>query len=233
MNESDVALRLLLAEDDPVSAGFLREALLALPARVDVAMDAAAAMALARQAGYHACLLDAHLPDASGIELLAALRSVHPRLPALAHTASREPQLHAALRDAGFAQVLVKPLPIRALHQAVRELLGSQASTPGAVARARWDDAAALSALGKPEHVAAMRALFRTELPAQRQRVADAFAAGNHEALAAELHRLSAACGFVGAARLADAVQALRGTPGQDAALQAFMDAAADVLACD
>jgi HPt (histidine-containing phosphotransfer) domain-containing protein len=87
-----------------------------------------------------------------------------------------------------------------------------------------WDDAAALAALnGNAEHVAALRTLFLDELPGMRTQIADA---GTR---AATLHRLRASCGFVGAARLADAVQALQES-SSDAALQRVLDTLWDTL---
>jgi hypothetical protein len=68
-------------------------------------------------------LLDANLPDGSGIELLARLRERHPRVPALAHTADDSPSLKSRLLASGFAAVLVKPLTAVVLQRAVRQAL--------------------------------------------------------------------------------------------------------------
>jgi HPt (histidine-containing phosphotransfer) domain-containing protein len=95
-----------------------------------------------------------------------------------------------------------------------------------------WDDAAALTALkGEQAHVDALRRLFLDELPAQRQAVLAALAAGDIERAGRDLHRLRASCGFVGAARLAEAVRGLESEPRSDGALQRFDDAAGDLLA--
>ena len=95
-----------------------------------------------------------------------------------------------------------------------------------------WDDAAALAALGgEQRHVDALRRLFLEELPGQRRAVAAALAAGDVEAAGRELHRLRASCGFVGAARLAEAVHALQAQPRSGDALQRFDAAAGDLLA--
>ena len=51
------------------------------------------------------------------------------------------------------------------------------------------------------------------------------------ERLRAELHRLQAGCGFVGAARLAGAVAALRARPASPDALAELAEAAATLLA--
>ena len=73
------------------------------------------------------------------------------------------------------------------------------------------------------EHVAALRRLFLDELPGMRAGIADpATRAGT-------LHRLRASCGFVGAARLDAAVQALQESKSE-AALQRVLDTLQDTL---
>lgn len=117
---------LLLVEDDPVSRGFLQAALSALPAQVLIAATAAEALVVADTTRAVLWLIDAHLPDASGIELLHRLRLSDPSTPALAHTAETSPALHTRLRDAGFAAVLTKPIALLTLHAAVRDVLDAR-----------------------------------------------------------------------------------------------------------
>jgi CheY-like chemotaxis protein/HPt (histidine-containing phosphotransfer) domain-containing protein len=231
--------RILLVEDDPTSRQFLVATLEAFPAVVDAAATAAAARAHAARHAYALLLVDAHLPDGDGVGLLAALRAQGQQAPAIAHTAAREPVLRDALLAAGFAAVLGKPLTGPALHAAMQSALGAPAPAASGSLRVAepapadadapvWDDAAALSALhGQQAHVDALRALFRDELPAARDAVAAAVAAGDGLALERQLHRLRASCGFVGAGRLAAAVQALQRDPS---ALPAFLAAAQDTL---
>ena len=91
MNPSPTALpRLLLVEDDPVSAAFLREAAAALPALVDVAGTVAEALSAASIQCHDLYLIDANLPDGRGETLLQDLRGRAPAAPALAHTAARD-----------------------------------------------------------------------------------------------------------------------------------------------
>jgi DNA-binding response OmpR family regulator len=219
--------RLLLVEDDPVSAAFLRDAASALPAEVHVARSLAEARRAIAAVRFDLWLVDAHLPDGPGETLLEAT-SEHPDIPALAHTASTEHAVRERLLSAGFRDVLCKPLGIGALHAALRTHLAATARVEEP--RPAWDDAAALCALGgDPGHVAALRDLFLQELPGQRSRVHAAAMAGDEVAIRAELHRLAASCGFVGAAGLAAAVRDLRASPLQPQALQRF-DAAVDAL---
>src|SRR5690606_13962467 len=208
---------LLLVEDDPVSAAFLAGAAADFPARVRVAgslAEADAACAACAAGAFDLLLLDANLPDGRGEDLLRSLRERDIATIALAHTADTDAQLHARLLAAGFADVLRKPIGVAELHAALRRHLPADQ-------RPCWDDAGALAALGQPAHVVALRDLFLQELPEQRRRIVEAAGRGDEAALRAELHRLVASCGFVGAARLGGAALRLRVGPSEGGALRA------------
>lgn len=230
--------RVLLVEDDPASRLFLAGALEAMPATVVVAGTVADALRLAADSpAFDLWLVDANLPDGSGAGLLRGLRALDQATPALAHTASRERDALDALLAAGFAEVLVKPLTAATLQAGVGRVLGIAGPARIAEPPMRcgklpvWDDGAAATALGgDPAHVAALRALFLAELPAQRDAVLAALDRGDTGAAAAELHRLQASCGFVGAARLAAAVDALRARMDSGEARAGFAHAADDAL---
>ncbi len=213
--------RLLLVEDDPVSAVFLRDAASVLPAVVEVAGSLAEAIACATSRSHDLLLVDANLPDGRGETLLQQLRERGIATPALAHTAARDEAIRERLLTAGFIDVLCKPLAVAELHDALRRHLDIAAPTRGT--KPNWDDDAALAVLGGQQaHVDAMRGLFLKELPGQRQRVEVAAITGDEAGIRAELHRLAASCGFVGAARLAAAVRELQATPLDARALQQF-----------
>jgi HPt (histidine-containing phosphotransfer) domain-containing protein len=181
-------------------------------------------------------LIDANLPDGNGRDLLHALRMRAPATPALAHTASRDRGDLDALVDAGFAEVLIKPLAAAELQAAVRRALQLQPAPAESMARRCgklpvWDDAAAAAALdGNHAHVAALRTLFLVELPAQRDAVLGALLADDAVTALANLHRLQASCGFVGAARLGEAVGTLQVSPASARARDDFAHAVEDVL---
>ena len=225
--------RILLVEDDPVSQAFLAAAIEALPATVDRAGSLADARTLAERHVHALWLVDANLPDGRGADLLAQLRVDCPHTPALAHTASQDLQALDTLIDAGFLEVLVKPLSAKLLQAAIGRALGAAAvaSIAAGPKLPSWDDAAALSALnGQHEHVQALRKLFLDELPAQRRSIAGAAANGDLAAMRSTLHRMRASCGFVGAARLDEAVRTLESDLHCASALQRFHEAAGDLL---
>ncbi len=201
--------RLLLVEDDSVSCSFMVAVLQALPAEIDAA--GSVTTALDQKGFYDLWLLDANLPDGSGVELLGQLRARFPATPALAHTADDSLALHAQLRAAGFDEVLVKPFTALQLRQTVERLLrpvpgdslragdadGSSAAFP------LWDQATALAALnGNEEHVATLRRMFLEELGRQHDEIQASLQNGSQEVAKKVLHQLKASSGFVGAMRL-------------------------------
>ena len=203
--------RLLLVEDDLVSRGFLQAALETLPAEVDCADTARAALRCAQHHSHDLWLIDVNLPDGDGTSLLTQLRHNQPDTPALAHTADTSAPLASRLRNEGFQDVLVKPMSRDALLRSVRAALpvGSVGQLP------TWDEERALLALnGQQDHLKALRGLFMGELPGVRDAIAQAQAAGDQASLTQHLHRLQASCGFVGAARLGHAAAQLQRHPG-------------------
>lgn len=227
--DQDIPL-LLLVEDDPTTGAYLLALSQALPARVDTARSMAEAIEQARARPHALWMIDAHLPDGDGATLLARLRALGLRTPALAHTAARERAALDALVAAGFAQALGKPIDAQAWRAALLRALGRAAphatGTAPRISEAgglpTWDDAAAARALGgDPAHVSTLRGLFLAELPAQAAAIAGQDAAAMH----AQLHRLRASCALVGAARLDAAVRALQDAPGGAQARRAFDDA--------
>ncbi|MEI2454651.1 response regulator [Lysobacter firmicutimachus] len=229
--------RVLLVEDDPTSRAFLTAAVEAIPAEVDGADSLAAALALGDAQDYQLWLFDANLPDGSGSELLARLRRRHPRTIAVAHTATGESDVRERLIASGFSEVLVKPLPAAAVRAAIRRLLAlpgqecAEAPATAASAAPVWDDDSAARALnGNRTHIATLRGLFLQELPNARHAIESAHRLGNVDAVRAELHKLRASCGFVGALRLAQAVQELQAQPDSAAALTRLAAAAADTV---
>lgn len=132
------APRILLVEDDAPSRAFLAAALAGLPACVTMASSAGEALVLAATGEpFDLWLLDAHLPDADGGALLAALRLLVPATPALAHTATRDRAYATSLRARGFDGVLTKPVALAVLRMTVRDALTTAPrGVPSAMSRA-------------------------------------------------------------------------------------------------
>ena len=231
--------RLLLVEDEPASRLFLQAAAAALPAQVDTAGRLSEAYAMALERDYALWMVDANLPDGDGGALLRRLRERGLDTPAIAHTAACDEAERQRLAAQGFVDVAVKPLSAAAWQDTIRAALeGRTARGDAAGARAApgstpvWDDLAATRALGgNPTHVAALRDLFLAELPVAREQVVAAARSHDHARLRGALHKLRASAGFVGAARVDEAVQALEALPDDDSALQGFIDATEQTFA--
>ena len=229
---------ILLVEDDPTSAAFLAAAIEGLPADVDVATTRADAIAAAGARTHALWLIDANLPDGSGIALLAQLRASGGLAPAIAHTATQDRDVLDALLVAGFVQVLVKPLPAAQLQRALASALAgasrvAELEVPVALEGVLpvWDDAVAARALkGGTGNVGALRGLCLGELPHALKAITDALARHDLEGVQHTLHRLRASCGFVGATRLDAAVRELQAQPLSRAAQARFEAALQDTL---
>ena len=226
--------RLLLVEDDMTSQGFFQFVLESLPAKVDIADSCANALRLAQAGTYDMWLLDVNLPDGNGANLLRILRERHPHTVALAHTADTSQEIQRTLQQAGFQETLVKPISRDALLKSVRRALAKSATkAEGEVAEAAldWDESAAMNALnGQQAHVRALRELFLSELPSTRDAVSHALEEHDDKTLHAQLHKLQASCGFVGASRLAYAVRQLNHDPASMQARQQFGSAVSALL---
>jgi CheY-like chemotaxis protein/HPt (histidine-containing phosphotransfer) domain-containing protein len=202
MDKDATRFRVLLAEDDAVSREFLCEAIRACGGDPIACVDGPTALDRAREGQWNLLVLDHHLPGMNGEAVLAALRAdpgaATPFPPALATTA--EPgSARALLLEAGFAQVLPKPVSLETLRAAL---------APFGCVAGPLDDGNALRACGSVSAVERLRRLFaEQELP----RIHDEFEchAADPQALRPTLHRLLASCGFCGATALAHACSAL------------------------
>ena len=217
----------LLAEDEPVSRHFLDEALQALGWRCSIAEDGATALTLATTRRFDLLVFDVNLPQLDGFALLGRLRAepstASHATPALALTADHDPQLRERLIRHGFAEVGHKPIRLDDLERSIDAALGRSGTSA-----ATWDDVAASRATGgHAEIVASLRELMRRDLPAQRDAISRAWQHGDEASARAELHRLRAACGFCGAAQLANALDDLhrQATPDTRRAVLAAIDA--------
>lgn len=224
MDKDPARFRVLLAEDDTVSRQFLCEAIRACGGDPTACADGETALARARESHWNLLILDHHLPEMNGEAVLATLRAGPgggtPIPPALATTAEPD-SARTMLLEAGFAQVLPKPVSLEVLRAALAPF-GCEADS--------LDDDNALRACGSLSAVERLRRLFaEQELP----RIQDELErhAGNPQALRPTLHRLLASCGFCGATALARACGILHealasGDPGRiDTAMHGFATA--------
>ena len=114
--------RVLVVEDDPQMARFLRATLTAHDYRVTVADGVAAGAAAAAQDPPEQVLLDLGLPDGDGLELVRRLREWTGAPIIVLSARGREDDKVAAL-DAGADDYLTKPFGVRELFARIRVAL--------------------------------------------------------------------------------------------------------------
>jgi CheY-like chemotaxis protein len=208
----------LLIEDHDISREFLAQALAQLPCEVSAAESLAEAIVLVKANSFDVWLCDMHLGDAEGETILAQLRHHAPKhaknTKAIAITADLEKDVGAGLRTAGFVDVLSKPISMMQLHNAVKRVVHFSPTVAPMDSNSHWDETAALAAVGGQQNILdALRPMFLSDLPKQKISIENAFQNQDIATLKSELHKLLAACGFVGAAELSYKVKALSTNP--------------------
>jgi two-component system, OmpR family, copper resistance phosphate regulon response regulator CusR len=115
-------MKLLLVEDEPKLAAFMKEAIETLHYDVDVAHDGLLGQKLGIKNNYELIILDIILPYLSGIELCRNIRKHKPNVPILMLTAlgTTEDKLNGF--DAGADDYLVKPFEVKELLARIRAL---------------------------------------------------------------------------------------------------------------
>ncbi len=121
--------RILLVEDDPDAATFFRHVLTERGGyHVAHTADPAQALCLAECEPWDLLVSDLSLPGMTGLELLAAVRSARPNLPAMIVTAHDPALLRLPY---GFPDALLhKPVPAGELLAAAATLIARAAARP-------------------------------------------------------------------------------------------------------
>jgi len=116
-------MRILIIEDEPKVASFIRRALEEESYAVDVCTDGIQGRDLGSEVNYDLIILDLMLPGMPGIEVLKALRSAKVKTPILILTARSEVDQRVKGLDAGADDYLTKPFAIEELLARARALL--------------------------------------------------------------------------------------------------------------
>jgi len=208
----------LVADDNPVSLRFFADALAQLGLSCALANDGREAVAQAQHARFDLLLLDARMPGLDGAQALAQIRGgsgPSRDVVALATSADASAAVRRELLQAGFVDVIAKPMRLETLRTALArrlpELTGEAPTQAPPPTEAALDDARALIAAGGDAGiVAALRGLLVGELDALPAEFEEMAARADAAALRDRLHRLDASAGFCGAPGLARAGAQLR-----------------------
>ncbi|MBI4227558.1 MAG: response regulator transcription factor [Candidatus Omnitrophica bacterium] len=129
-------MRILLAEDDPAVASFVRRGLREEQYAVDVARDGEQALIRAQTDPYDLMLLDLVLPKRTGLEVLRTLRANRISTPVLVLTAKGQPEDRVTGLNLGADDYLPKPFRFEELLARIRALLRRRGGLTSTVLRA-------------------------------------------------------------------------------------------------
>jgi len=118
-----VSMRILVAEDDPPVAGFLRKNLEAEQYAVDTAADGAEAKYMAESYDYDLLILDVNLPKMTGFEVLREVRQKKPHVAILLLTGNNQVLDRVKGLDLGADDYLTKPFSLTELSARIRALM--------------------------------------------------------------------------------------------------------------
>jgi heavy metal response regulator len=116
-------MRILVVEDEPKVASFIRRALEEETYSVDAATNGSDGLELARSNSYDVVILDLMLPGLPGMDVLKAIRAARLKVPVLILTARSQVDQKVTGLDAGADDYLTKPFSIDELLARVRALL--------------------------------------------------------------------------------------------------------------
>jgi heavy metal response regulator len=116
-------MRVLIIEDNPKMAGFIRQGLIEQGFAVDVANTGHEGEEMAAPEGYDIVILDVMLPDLDGIQVCKNLRRRKVKAPVLMLTALSQTSDKVTGLDAGADDYLTKPFEFSELLARIRALL--------------------------------------------------------------------------------------------------------------
>lgn len=116
-------MRILIAEDDPALASFVKKGLEAEHYAVDISGDGEQARALAGEFDFDLVVLDLNLPRLDGVSLLRQVRTRKPSMPILVLTGRTRVEDRVQCLDLGADDYLAKPFSFNELSARIRALM--------------------------------------------------------------------------------------------------------------
>lgn len=116
-------MRVLIAEDDPALASFVRKGLEAEHYAVDVSHDGEQVRTLVTDLDYDVVILELNLSGMNGVSILRYLRTRKPSLPILVLTSRSKVEDRVECLDLGADDYMAKPFSFSELSARIRALL--------------------------------------------------------------------------------------------------------------
>ena len=202
------ALRILVAEDNEFNAQLLEQLLVQRGHHVRLANNGRVALSLAEREAFDVLLLDVHMPELDGFQVIQAIRererSAGGHLPVVALTARSRKEDRGRCLAAGMDDFLTKPIQTVDLWSALDRAVGTRrpvvAYSPDHATAGRpglLDPRVLLAACGGDAVILEkICQAFRAGLPEQLTSVRDALREGNALRLREAAHKM---CGMVAA----------------------------------
>ena len=128
-------VRVLIVDDDARIVKTLSHFVNELDLEAVEAYGPREALRLASQGEVHIVVVDNHMPEMEGIELVNALRRLHPDLEVILITGDFSPQFLDQAIQNGAYDCLWKPVDFRQLHHSLRALRDRVTSRTGSRAK--------------------------------------------------------------------------------------------------
>ncbi|MBK4737648.1 hybrid sensor histidine kinase/response regulator [Noviherbaspirillum pedocola] len=244
LRESTRQLRLLVAEDNQVNRALAQRLLEKQGHKVVLAGNGNEAIALWRQGGFDAILMDVDMPEMNGYEATELIRlrerETGRRIPILALTAHAMRGTRESCLKHGMDGYLAKPIDTALLWREL-EALGA-ASDHATEPKEKTDTTAAIIDFAKvrsamddcAEMFEDIREIFLRDLPDEMARLRAGIGAGDAAVIAHQAHTIRGMVGVFHAKRAHDAVAAIEQLAGKEALDEEFAEleaALAEMLA--
>jgi len=181
------ALRILVAEDNELNATLLRELLAQSGHRTEFAREGAAALTLALAGKFDLLLLDLHMPEMDGFEVVQAIRrrefTTGDHLEIVALTARSSKQDRERCIAAGMDDFLAKPIEADALWAVIERTAIAVSETRSRPSRLLDQAAIVRACAGQELILHKLCDVFQKSLPVHMAKVRAALAENHFQAL--------------------------------------------------
>lgn len=214
--DQPMALKILLAEDNEINCALMERQLNRIGHQVTTASDGEEAIAAATADRFDIILMDISMPKVDGVTATGVLRQrgLIGTTPVIALTAQAAPNRVQMLRDAGMADVVIKPVAIGLLDQIMQRLvLQGQRSAitegpadPGLIDSRQLDDL--ICDMGA-DFLRSMVARFENDMQATLSNLAAALESRDPKAVSGLAHKAAGAAAVLTFSALSAELRAL------------------------